>query len=171
MWEGESTGVAITLFEDLEVELRNETWENPIESGDVLAMKAKKVIELVKEGVTLKDAAEEVGISPTTLTKTRPDILAAIANDIDLYGNMPPAIRKAHIRAVKTKIMMDNAGGSVKEQELALKAAIAMSDDHEVGIYQRANAVVVREAPPISESFAKLLDAAPLPPNFTEIKE
>lgn len=133
-------------------------------------MKAKKVIELVKAGESLENAAKEVGITPTTLKKTRPDIMAAIAEEIDLY-TMPAPIRKAHTRAVMTRIMMDNVGGTRQEQELALKAAVAISDDSEVGIYQRANAVLLKEPAPISESFAKLLSAVDLPEHIVTTEE
>ncbi len=161
-WTPEDKPLDVTLYASRGQEVKTTIWDNPIESGDVLALRAKKFVELLKDGADPDKAAESLGSSVEAIRKTRPDVEKEVTDLIGLYGSMPPEIRKAHVRATQTKIMMDNVGGSLKQQELALKASMAIGDDSEVQVYKRG-VLQVNEAPAISESFAKLLSLAPIP--------
>lgn len=150
-------------------------WDNPIESGDVLALKAKKFVELVKDGGEPDKVAKKLGTSVAAIKKTRPEILEEVREMIDTYGNMPKEIRRAYVRAGQLKLAMRYMeSDEPREQELAMKILTDMGRDQEIGIYAPHGGLppkdkpatpeeVAAALPAISDGLALLLEAEDLP--------
>lgn len=161
--------VDVPLFQLHDFEVTFAVWDNHFEAKDVLSYRAQEFMKRVKAGGEPFKTATDLGTSPQAIKKSRPEIQAEILDMINTYGAMPKEARRAHVRAVQTKIMLDNVNSAdVKRQKLALEASIAIGEDEEVGVYPRAvkTAPVAQPGPslpPIPAHMAKLLEAVELP--------
>lgn len=117
---------------------------------DCQTMRAKTFVDLVDAGETPAKAAETVKLDLRTIRKTQSKVGEDVQATLDAYGWMPPALKKAWVRAKQVEVV-DVASDAVaadptdsKMLKILLDATRIIGDDTDIAMY---NTKVVPAAP------------------------
>ena len=131
-------------------------------------MIANEVRDLIKQGLSAEEAAEQLGLDLKRNGALRQQLRKLIAE----VGNVPSMVQKELVRSARLKLMLKNVhSDDTDEQKIALQAAKQIASDPEVGLNQPPQVIALIDMESLGEVIKQLPDDDILEADFEEVKD